>query len=341
MGRHGRVPDAGAFPGGAPTADAPVGPPVPAGRSRRTGVAGLDAALVADRFHRRRRHRRRGGYRAHRLGVVGRPGRWPARGPSAACVTWPLFGLLMACEVGGVELTRRAGEKTGISRDMHAVWELPPRHPAAAGLRAPQPGHPDRPDAMAGPSRLAAPPGVQRGGARAQLPGRLVRLPRPRRHGQRAHPEPVPAWLRLDADRGGGRGGPARRQLGPGCHRRQGVRPRRPAPRRSVRARTAVQRHGRAVPGRAGLVRRREQLDRAGVLVPVRLAAAADRAARPAGERFAHRLQDRAAQRRSLAAGRRRRGGPGRARRAAAGRRRAGPGLVQADQRHLRAPVRR
>jgi len=36
-----------------------------------------------------------------------------------------LFGLLLACDVGGVELTRRAGEKTGISRDMHAVWELP------------------------------------------------------------------------------------------------------------------------------------------------------------------------------------------------------------------------
>ena len=36
-----------------------------------------------------------------------------------------------------------------------------------------------------------------------------------------------------------------------------------------------------------------------------------------------------------------RRGRPGRARRAAAVRRRAGPGLVQAHQRHLRAPVRR
>ena len=36
-----------------------------------------------------------------------------------------LFGLLLACDIGGVELTRRAGEKTGVSRDMHAVWELP------------------------------------------------------------------------------------------------------------------------------------------------------------------------------------------------------------------------
>ena len=36
-----------------------------------------------------------------------------------------LFGLLVACDVGGVELTRRAGEKTGVSRDMHGVWELP------------------------------------------------------------------------------------------------------------------------------------------------------------------------------------------------------------------------
>ena len=36
-----------------------------------------------------------------------------------------LFGLLLACDIGGVELTRRAGEKTGVVRDMHAVWELP------------------------------------------------------------------------------------------------------------------------------------------------------------------------------------------------------------------------
>jgi len=36
-----------------------------------------------------------------------------------------LFGLLLACDLGGVELTRRAGERAGISRDMHAVWELP------------------------------------------------------------------------------------------------------------------------------------------------------------------------------------------------------------------------
>jgi diguanylate cyclase (GGDEF)-like protein len=36
-----------------------------------------------------------------------------------------LFALLVACDVVGVELTRRAGEKAGISRDMHALWELP------------------------------------------------------------------------------------------------------------------------------------------------------------------------------------------------------------------------
>jgi diguanylate cyclase (GGDEF)-like protein len=36
-----------------------------------------------------------------------------------------LFALLVACDVGGLELTRRAGEKVGISRDMHALWELP------------------------------------------------------------------------------------------------------------------------------------------------------------------------------------------------------------------------
>ena len=36
-----------------------------------------------------------------------------------------LFALLVACDVGSLELTRRAGEKAGVSRDMHALWELP------------------------------------------------------------------------------------------------------------------------------------------------------------------------------------------------------------------------
>jgi diguanylate cyclase (GGDEF)-like protein len=36
-----------------------------------------------------------------------------------------LFGLLLACDVAGLELTRRAGESAGIAKDMHAVWELP------------------------------------------------------------------------------------------------------------------------------------------------------------------------------------------------------------------------
>src|ERR1700753_3334711 len=36
-----------------------------------------------------------------------------------------LFALLLACDVGSLELTRRAGERAGVSRDMHALWELP------------------------------------------------------------------------------------------------------------------------------------------------------------------------------------------------------------------------
>jgi diguanylate cyclase (GGDEF)-like protein len=36
-----------------------------------------------------------------------------------------LFGLLLACDVAGLEVTRRAGEKAGMAKDMHAVWELP------------------------------------------------------------------------------------------------------------------------------------------------------------------------------------------------------------------------
>ena len=36
-----------------------------------------------------------------------------------------LFALLVGCDVGSLELTRRAGEKAGVSRDMYALWELP------------------------------------------------------------------------------------------------------------------------------------------------------------------------------------------------------------------------
>jgi diguanylate cyclase (GGDEF)-like protein len=36
-----------------------------------------------------------------------------------------LFALLLACDMAGLELTRQAGESTGIAKDMHAVWELP------------------------------------------------------------------------------------------------------------------------------------------------------------------------------------------------------------------------
>jgi diguanylate cyclase (GGDEF)-like protein len=36
-----------------------------------------------------------------------------------------VFALLLACDVAGVELTRRAGEQAGVARDMHALWELP------------------------------------------------------------------------------------------------------------------------------------------------------------------------------------------------------------------------
>jgi len=36
-----------------------------------------------------------------------------------------LFGILVACNAATVELTRRAGEPTGVIRDVYAVWELP------------------------------------------------------------------------------------------------------------------------------------------------------------------------------------------------------------------------
>jgi diguanylate cyclase (GGDEF)-like protein len=36
-----------------------------------------------------------------------------------------LFGVLLACTVVSVEMTRRAGESTGIVRDVYAIWDLP------------------------------------------------------------------------------------------------------------------------------------------------------------------------------------------------------------------------
>jgi diguanylate cyclase (GGDEF)-like protein len=36
-----------------------------------------------------------------------------------------LFGLLLACNAATVELTRRAGEPAGVTKDVYAVWELP------------------------------------------------------------------------------------------------------------------------------------------------------------------------------------------------------------------------
>jgi diguanylate cyclase (GGDEF)-like protein len=36
-----------------------------------------------------------------------------------------LFGVLLACDAGTVEMTRRAGENAGLVKDVYAVWELP------------------------------------------------------------------------------------------------------------------------------------------------------------------------------------------------------------------------
>ena len=295
----------------------------------RAPVAGLDTAPVADRVHHHHRRGRRGGDRLRRCPRPRRPAR---PGP-----LWP---------AAGVRPRRRGADPAGRGEDRRLPGHArglgtARRDPAAAGLRAAQPDRPDRRDAMAGAARLAAPPGVQRGRPRPQLPGRRVRLPPAGRRDHRARAGSAPARLRLDADGGRRRARPAAGQLGPGTYRGQGVRPCRPAPRRPVRAGAAVQRHGGAVPGGAGLVRRREQPHHPAVRFPVRLAATADRAARPAGDGLADRLQDRAAERGHLAAGGCRRGRAGRARRAAARRRRARPGLVQAGQRHTRAPVRR
>src|SRR5262249_59966028 len=36
-----------------------------------------------------------------------------------------LLGILVACEAATVEFTKRAGEITGVAKDVHGVWELP------------------------------------------------------------------------------------------------------------------------------------------------------------------------------------------------------------------------
>ena len=36
-----------------------------------------------------------------------------------------LFGLLLACDAATVEMTRRAGENAGFTKDVYGVWELP------------------------------------------------------------------------------------------------------------------------------------------------------------------------------------------------------------------------
>jgi diguanylate cyclase (GGDEF)-like protein len=53
-----------------------------------------------------------------------------AIGVAASSTTWQprdlaVFGLLVACSAASVELTRRAGENAGLSKDVFGVWELP------------------------------------------------------------------------------------------------------------------------------------------------------------------------------------------------------------------------
>ena len=65
-----------------------------------------------------------------------------------------LFGLLLACSAASVELTRRAGETAGLTKDVFGVWELPialllpPDGAPAQGALKPvdhRPGQADRP----------------------------------------------------------------------------------------------------------------------------------------------------------------------------------------------------
>ena len=62
-------------------------------------------------------------------------------GASAAVVRFSvydliLFGLLLCGVAVTVELTRQAGHRKGLVKDVYGAWNLPAGDPAAAGLRA-------------------------------------------------------------------------------------------------------------------------------------------------------------------------------------------------------------
>ena len=188
-----------------------------AGGPRGAGVAGLGTAPVAGRLRRGSRRGRCGRDRVRRVpGQRGSPRPDPVR---AAAGVRP--GRPGTDPAGGGERRHRQGHARGVG--------TAGRDPAAAGLRADHANHPHRRDPVARPPGTPAPPGIQRGGARAQLPGRLGRLPPAgrRRHRDRG---PGPARLRLDDGRGGQWRDPAGGELGPRADRGQGRRPGHPGP---------------------------------------------------------------------------------------------------------------
>ena len=102
-----------------------------------------------------------------------------------------LCAVFVGCGAASVELTRRAGEREGLTRDVYAIWDLSGRGAAAAAVRAADPPPARGAHRVAHPPHPAAPQGLQHRGSRPVLRGGLgglqVRRARPvRRRGIRA-----------------------------------------------------------------------------------------------------------------------------------------------------------
>jgi len=82
-------------------------------RASLPGMASLGASGQAGSLHHR-----------HHRGVRGRPRPgWLGRKRERPDLV--LFAALMLCVATTVELTKRAGENAGVTKDVYAVWELP------------------------------------------------------------------------------------------------------------------------------------------------------------------------------------------------------------------------
>ena len=220
-----------------------------------------------------------------------------------------LCAVFVGCGAASVELTRRAGEREGLTRDVYVIWDLPAALllPPLYALVIPLPRvvltewRIRRTLLHRRAYSTAAYRPVLRGG----LAGLQVRPARPVRRRRRiGRPCPVLDHARCRV-RAGKHGRPGLPDPAPGQGHRGS---RHPAAQPGPRPGGGLQPGHRAVPGSADRVRSRAQRPRPGGGVAPGDRAAAIGAPRLTGRRGPDRRQDRAAERRRLAA-RGRRGG--------------------------------